>query len=169
MSRLKNINEQKPTVLIIDDDYKDPKTRKPIRLILFGELIGDIANLHGISFFTRNSLKKGDVGVGREPEDILKYNPELILLDLELIKDTGDWKEGLQYIYKKLRTNPLTKKIPVLIVSQFANEAKSSKYNPDIPVDKFFMWGSLMDDRENERDRFKKMVKKILECKSKKI
>lgn len=156
----------KPVAIVLDDDWKDPVTRMPIRARFLKKWIGDIVELQGISFYTLPSLRRGELGEGRTPEEIATTKPKLILLDLDVLKN-GVWTDGLQYLYSTLRHHPELRDVPVVIISTYvSDETLPTIKKSGIPEERTFNWGRLVQDSEGTQEKFRNVVLNLLKDKT---
>lgn len=152
---------KKPLVLVLDDEWKHPDTREPIREPYLREWIGDLVDLEGISFYTLPSLRRRELGEGRTPHEAALKQPSLILLDLDILKD-GTWSDGINYLFNTVQQHPLLRDIPVVIISTYIDAARPLLRRSGIPEERAFDWGQLVDNA-GARNRFRALIAKLVQ------
>jgi hypothetical protein len=152
---------KRPVILVFDDQWA---TRESV----LKSLIGDQVDLREISHFTRESLNRGEAGVMITPELVAKADPAVIITDLSIVPSLeGDWGKGVKMLGLLRRIESL-KSVPVLVVSDFANDERAQDQLRRVGVSKenMFYWQDLTKKDSREREKFRMAIEKVLEIKT---
>jgi len=148
---------EKPLILVFDDQWATRQT-------ILRELIGDRAEIRDISHFTQESLQRGEAAVMVSPELVAKAKPTALIMDLSVVPSLeGDWSKGVKVLRLLRQFKPL-EKIPVLVVSDYANhqQAQFQLKSLGVPDGKMFFWPDLSKSGSSEQQKFRKTISEVL-------
>jgi CheY-like chemotaxis protein len=142
-------------ILVLDDQPKEREAK-------LEELLGRLGKLRWLGNYSRESFRLGEIAISVLSSDIAKTPPDLIILDLCLLGD-GDPQRGLQ-VWAKLKGSKRLEKIPVLIVSDRANDKGIPEKirKAGFSDDAVFNWNKLYQDEAESTERFLKQAKSAL-------
>jgi len=147
---------KKPLILVFDDAWA---TRRSV----LEPLISDQAEVRDVSFFTQESLEKGEAGVFLPPGLIVEAKPSAIIVDLAIVPSLeGAWDQGIRLL-RILSDQSELREVPILVVSDYAKnpQAKALLEKASINLKGLFEWSDLQE-LDTEKLRFKKTIEDIL-------
>jgi hypothetical protein len=83
--------ESKPKLVVFDDEGRE-------RVGVLQGIVGLDYDVVRIDYFTKESTRKGEVGVGIIPAKIVESKPVALVVDLVLFPDERDWTWGMNLV-----------------------------------------------------------------------